>query len=243
MSQYKNPPLVEAVCEFRFAQSTEWREDLIESFYSTLLENFPNKETRVLNNVHVQATQKRAEMQMQQKPLQVFWNKDKTMLVQVGHQYLSIHSLKPYPSWNKFSLIIQQVYSSLKNFMQIQKFDRIGFVYIDKIEIPEETLKLEEYFNFFPHIGPNLPESLSLFNMSCDIPFNGNRDICRVSLGSTIPEKEKSSAFLLTTDYFLIDSSQIQPEQVLEWISEAHEHISDLFKGIITGKLESIFNE
>lgn len=241
MSQYKNPPLIEAVCEFRFGQSTEWGEDLIEKLYPILSENFSNREIRVLNNLHVQTTPKHASMQVQQKPLEVFWNKEKTMLVQVGFQYLSIHALNPYPSWRKFFPIIQDVYSSIRKFIQVQNFERIGFVYIDKIEIPAKSMKLEDYFHFFPHIGPNLPQNISLFNISCDISFEDNRDNCRMTLGSTISEKRDHLAFLLTTDYFLINQDSINSDNAMEWVSCAHDHIKDLFEGVITDRLKAIF--
>jgi len=243
MSQYNNPPLIEAVCEFRFAQSAPWRDDIVDLLYPLIQDTFPIKDARVLNNLQVHTTPKKASMQMQQKPVHVFWNKDKTMLIQAGIHYLSIHALKPYPSWKKFGPIINEVFNSLSSCIEITKFERIGFVYIDKIEIPEKTIRLDEYFNLFPHIGPELPQNLTLFNMSIDIPYEDIRDICRISLSSTIPEKEPNSALLLTTDYFLIDPSQVEPKEVMRWITTAHDHISELFEGIITKKLRDLFNE
>jgi uncharacterized protein (TIGR04255 family) len=147
MSQYKNSPLIEAVCEFRFAQTTQWREDLVDCLYPLLQDNFPIKDARVLKNLQVHTTAKKASMQMDQKPVHVFWNKDKTMLIQVGSHYLSVHALKPYPSWKKFGPIIYEVFNSLLKCAEITKFERIGFVYIDKIEMPGKTIRLDEYYN------------------------------------------------------------------------------------------------
>ena len=241
MTQYKNPPIIEAVCEFRFSKEMVWSEDIAEEFFTKISDSFPNKQKRILKNLQFQTSQEEAKMQMHQKPLHAFWNHDKTMLIQLGDRYLSIHALKPYPSWKKFSPIIEEIYNSLRDLITIQKFERIGFVYSDKINIPKKSLKIEDYFNFFPYIGPNLPQNIHLFNISCDIPFEGERDNCRMTLGSTIPDKNEDIAFLLTTDYFLIDKDSINADNALEWVSCAHDHIKELFEGVITDHLKKTF--
>lgn len=243
MTQYKNPPIIEVVCEFRFSQDTIWGDDLVEEFFSVMSESFPNRENRVQNNLEFQASPKETKMQMEQKRLHAFWNQNKTMLVQLGNRYVSIHALRPYPSWKRFYPVIEEVYNTIEKLIEISHFERIGFVYIDKIEIPEQNVKLQEYFQYYPFLGPNLPEQIGLFSMTCEIPFENNRDNCRMVLGSAVPEKGEHLAFLLTTDYFLIEPSQLQPNEVLTWITCAHDHISNLFQGIITEKLELIFNE
>lgn len=243
MTQYINPPIIEAVCEFRFSQDTLWRDDLVDAFYSLISESFPDRENRVQNNLELQASPMEAKMQMHQRPLHLFWNKNKTMLVQLGIRYLSVHALRPYPSWKRFRPVIEEVYGAIEKVIEISRFDRIGFVYIDKIEIPGKNIKLNEYFQYYPFLGPALPEQINLFTMSSDLSFEDNRDICRMTLGSAIPDKPDHLAFMLTTDYFLTEPTRLSPDNVLEWVSSAHDHISDLFRGTITEKLESLFNQ
>lgn len=243
MIPYKNPPLIEAVCEFRFSQCTLWPDEGVNLFSSQISDLFPIKGEKFIKNLRVTASMQKASMEMDQNELKVFWNKEKTMLIQSGVRYLSIHALKPYPSWNNFYPIIKDIYFKLNSIVEITGFERIGFVYIDKIEVPGNDVILKDYFTLYPHLGSGLPQDLAMFQMSYDFGFENGRDICRVTLLPTIPEKPESSAFLLTTDYFLIEPGMVRNDGAVEWISTAHDHISDLFEGIITDNLRILFNQ
>jgi uncharacterized protein (TIGR04255 family) len=242
MSQYRNPPIAEAICEFRFSQETKWEPNIHGLIYDKVKDQFPIKESRLDQQIEIKADATGVQQNIKntgQKTL--FFANDRLSLIQVGQNLLSINCLKPYPGWSKFKPKIQFAYEIINSVTEIKGIDRMALVYIDKIEIPGETIEMEEYFKFYPHLSNELPQAHSSFFVGCDFPYNNERDICKLQLSSALPDKKENAAFLLTTEYFLAKKNAIDPENALDWMEESHKVVKGLFRGCITEKLEDIF--
>lgn len=243
MSRYRNPPIVEAVCEFRFSADTPWEQNLPERFYDAVKERFPIRESRKEQAIQIKASSEGVvEHRLEMTETPVFLAGDRKVLIQIGPRRLSIHRLKPYHSWGDFKSTINLAYDTVTSLTNVTGFDRAGLLYVDKIEIPGSSIRLADYFTFYPHCGEGLSGDVMNFMVSCDLTYSGNRDICRLSMTRAMPEKEGNSAYLLTTDYFLAKRNAVKPEDVMTWVEEAHKTVKALFKGCITEKLEEVFN-
>jgi uncharacterized protein (TIGR04255 family) len=241
MTQYRNPPIVEAVCELRFSSQTKWPSELVDQFYNAIRETFPERDRIIDHQLKVQITPDKARSKTEKNERAVFLTKDRRMFIQFGERVVSIHRLKPYPSWENFRPVIEQVYTVLSELTQIAGIDRVGLLYVDKIEIPGTEISLKEYFRFRP-VFEELDQPLFVnFLVGVDLPYEGERDLCRLQLTRTIAEQQGHSAFLLTTDYFLRKRQGIPPNDVPAWLKGAHDEIKVLFKTCITKKLEKIF--
>ncbi|MDD4314476.1 MAG: TIGR04255 family protein [Methanoculleus sp.] len=244
MSRYRNPPIVEAACEFRFSADTPWEQDLPERFYDAVKEWFPIRESRKEQAIRIKTgSEGIAENRLEKIEVPVFMAGDRKTLVQIGPRRLSIHRLKPYRSWEDFRTTINLAYSTIASLTNVTGFDRIGLLYVDKIEIPGNDVRLADYFTFYPHCGEGLPGDVMNFMVGCDFSYNGHRDICRLSLTRAMPERQNTSAYLLTTDYFLARRNTVEPKNALVWVEVAHTAVTALFEGCVTGKLEKIFNQ
>ncbi len=243
MSRYRNPPIVEAICEFRFSADTPWEQNLSERFYDVTKERLPIRESRKEQVIRIAATDEGiTEHRLETIEIPVFLAGDRKALVQIGPRRLSIHRLRPYHSWEDFRLTINQAYDTITSLTSVAGFDRIGLFYVDKIEIPGTEIRLADYFTFYPHLGERLPGDVMNFMVGCDFSYNRNRDICRLSLMRAMPERQNSSAYLLTTDYFLARRNMVEPQNAIAWVEKAHDTAETLFRGCITAKLEEIFN-
>ena len=243
MSRYRNSPIVEAVCEFRFSADTPWEQNLPERFYDAVKERFPIRESRKEQAIQIKASSEGvAEHRLETIETPIFLAGDRKVLIQIGPRRLSIHHLKPYHSWGDFKSTINLAYDTVTSLTRVTGFDRVGLLYVDKIEIPESSIRLADYFTFYPHCGEGLFGDVMNFMVGCDLTYNGNRDICRLSMTRAMPKKESNSAYLLTTDYFLAKRNAVKPEDVTTWVEEAHKTVKTLFKGCITEKLEEVFN-
>jgi uncharacterized protein (TIGR04255 family) len=244
MIRYRNPPVVEAVCEFRFSADTLWEQDLPERFYDAVKDQLPIRESREKRAFQVKATSEGIEARgLETVDIPIFLAEDRRTFIQVSPRGLSIHRLKPYRSWEDFRPTITLAYNAITSLTDVTGFDRVGLLYVDKIEIPGDDIRLADYFTFYPHCGEGLPGDVINFMVGCDFSYNGNRDICRLKLTRAMPERQNTSAYLLTTDYFLAQRSAVKPENALVWVEEAHTTAKTLFKGCVTEKLEEIFNQ
>lgn len=244
MNDYRNPPIVEAVCEFRFSSDTPWEQDLPDRFHDAVKDNFPIRESKKGQSLEIKANSAGIEgPRVETVEISAFLAENRRTLIHIGPRALSVHCLRPYPSWDVFGPMICRAYETIASLTEgIRGFDRIGLLYIDKIEIPGEKIKIEDYFAFYPHLGKGLPQDVENFMIGCDFAYK-DRDICRLKLTRAMPEKQNTQAYLLTTDYFLARKDTVRPDNACAWVEEAHTAVKALFKGCITEKLEEIFDQ
>ncbi|MDN7024019.1 TIGR04255 family protein [Methanoculleus sp. FWC-SCC1] len=242
MSGYRNPPVIEAVCEFRFPPDTPWDAAIPERLYERLKEEFPHREVQKGQELEITQGNSGVSQKVISVERTILYSENRKILLHIGNHILAINCLQPYPSWKVFQPKIQQTFNAIQEVTGITGIDRIGLMYLDKIEIPEETGKLKDYFNFHPGIGEHLPQKFVNFIVGCDFPFADMRDICRLQLTRAMQEKPGNSAFILTTDYFLAKRQAIAPDEVFEWLENAHREVREIFEGSVTDKLRSLFD-
>jgi uncharacterized protein (TIGR04255 family) len=241
--KYANPPIIEAVCEFRVLPDSPWDLTIHGLIYEKLKKTFPHKEQRVVQEVELKQGPNGIEQEVRINERSVFFTNDKNLFVQIGQQLLAVNCLKPYPHWEGFKPKIEEAFNALSNSIDIKGLARIGYRTINRIELPRQSFHLESYFEFYPFLGPRLPQNMVNFIVGCVLSFSDGRDLCKVQLTSAVPENPDSSAFLLDLDYYLAKPSNVAVSNALEWVEESHEQVNNIFEGCITDPLREIFQE
>jgi uncharacterized protein (TIGR04255 family) len=237
---------MEAVCEFIFTTDTSWDMTIPGLMYEKFLDRYPLKEERIYQEVQIiqQQGKQQLNQEVRNNPRILFLSPDRLRYIQMGQNMLSIHCLKPYPTWEEFRPSILMVYESLIKFLNNPGIQRIGLRYLNRIQINEKHSLLSEYFYFRPEHGNNLPKTFSGFITGCVFPQMNNRDACRIQMTDAMPDNvETMSAIILDLDYFLFQPSSIAYTQALSWVEEAHGNIETMFEGCITDKSRELFGE
>ena len=243
-TKYKNPPLVEAVCELRLTPETQWDLTIPGLLYEKLKSEFPIKEQKMIQEVKINEGPNGLQQQIITSDRLLFFTKDRKMLIQVSSRLLIINVLKPYPHWEDFKSRIELAWQSLQEVVNVQGLDHIELRYINNIELNEQNVKIDEYFEFYPFIGKKLPKQTISFIVDAELPFANGRDIGRITLTRNIYSKvENKMVFILDLGYFLAKKSEVPMSGVLNWIEEAHSYVEEIFEGCITDKLRALFKE
>ena len=242
--QYGNPPIIEAVCEFRFTTDTQWDLTIPGLIYEQVRTDFPSKEDRAVQEVTISGGPKGIEQQMRTTKRMVFLSDDTRSLIQVGPHLLAVNRLKPYLTWAEFKLQIQTAFTALTGTLEgVVGLERIGLRYINRIEIASEPVNLDDYFEFRPFLGEALPQNITSFIVGCMLPFCEGRDSCKIQLTSAVPDQPDTGAFLLNLDYSVTKAQAVSLDQALGWVETAHQRIEDLFEGCVKDPLRVIFEE
>ena len=162
------------------------------------------------------------------------------MLVQLGPRLLVVNALRPYPSWGNFKPRIKMIWNCLQRVVEIRGLERIGLRYINRVELPDQAVGLSECFEFYPFVGPRLPQKMMSFIAGAEFPYADGRDRCRVQL-TKASESEEKSEIILDIDYFLARPRGVSASDVLEWVEEAHSRVEEVFEGCITDRLRRQF--
>ena len=240
--KYKNPPIIEALSEFQFVPGQPWDFTVHGLFYEKVINEFPDKQQQMGIGIRVKHEAGAIQHEVLQSPDRMqFYRKDKTALVQVGTDLLTVNHLKPYPTWESFKPLILDNLSKYEKIAQPKGFKRLDLRYINKIDIMAKSIELTDYFNYYPYIPRELPQIHDAFNVRVEIPCEENRDHMLLTFGSAIPEKPETLSFLLDLDYIMVLPEKIVLDQAGEWLEKAHAIIEKTFEACITDKCRKLF--
>src|SRR5690606_36924943 len=100
MTQYRNPPIIEAICEFRFSSETKWDPTIPGLVYEKLKTEFPIRESRIEQEIEMRVDKSGLKHHIKPSQKAVIISEDRKSLAQIGERILSINLLKPYPGWD-----------------------------------------------------------------------------------------------------------------------------------------------
>ena len=245
---YKNPPILEAVCEFRFELSGKASTKQVSAFYEKIKGSFPVSKKGKVGSIElkVEPDKSSGKNQMTHKEnfyeFDQYFSQDEKYSIRLDGGRVSIHRVKPYTSWTDFFPLIKLVYSSyIQSFSPI-KVLRIGLRYVNEIILSSEKFVLQDYFN----INASLPffskESQKSIFLGSVFEQEKGRDAIKIQFTEKKIKKTSEKAFVLDFDYFLATPS-ILSNRVEKWIEEAHNKIEEAFNGIISDKIKLLLDK
>jgi len=241
--KYFNSPIIEAVCEFKFSDKTNWDLTIPGLMYEEMKKEYPEKGKRTLKEINIdQSSTDIPQKMISTVERAVFMDRDKTSSIQIGHNVVAITFFKPYPTWEIAKDKIKAVYESLRKKLEIKGFERIGLRYINRIEIPGTNVQLKDYFDYRPCIGDKLNRNIGAFMVGTLWTYSEKSDNCNIRLSNEVSDEPNKSAFMLDLDYFTVNASAIKPDNALDWLEKGHSVINESFEGCITDKLRKIFD-
>ena len=238
---YTNPPLIEALCEFHFDPSTP--EDLTVPglLYAALEDKYPIKRQQSLLNQQFLATPKGPHANINMVNRLQFFNKTETALVQINPHFLSVNHLKPYPTWDKFLPMVEEVLRRYYDIVNPSRCLRMGVRFINRIELPGPQSSLGEYFEFRPHLGSLVPKDFIECTVGITLPFKQKEEALRLQLTS-LPGGPETIPIMLDLNYFRTDGN-MDLDNVIKWLDGAHENIESVFEAAITDSCRALFHE
>jgi uncharacterized protein (TIGR04255 family) len=241
--RYNNPPIIEALCELRFEPSLPWDLAIPGLLYEKVQDDFPKRRQVRAFETSVSASPEGVEQQVRTADRMQFLREDERALIQVGPDLLAVNHLKPYPTWQEFLPLVQKGFSAYREAANPKAIRRIGLRYINRIEIPGPSVDMEDYFLFYPFVGPNLPQEHGPFIVGIQIPYEGARDVLRLQLANASAETPDVVPVMLDLDYFLTKPGEVPLAAISEWLEIAHNHVEEAFEACITDRLRQMFEE
>lgn len=240
---YKNSPIIEALCEFQFEQNSPWDLAIPGIIYDRVQPSFPIR--RQATRVSIELPESRETgPQVVSLPLTQFWSEHEQSLIQVGEYLLSVNHVKPYLSWEKFLPLIKEGYNAYREVADPTSIRKVTLRYINRIEFPAQSVNLEDYFEFRPYTGPDLPQHHGAFTTVIQIPYEDGRDVLNLQLSSIASGTASDTvAVMLDLAYALAREGEITFGDVFRWIEDAHSRIEEVFEASITDQLKQTFEE
>jgi uncharacterized protein (TIGR04255 family) len=200
---YKNPPVIEAVCEVRFSAESPWDLAMPGLIYERPKGDFPNRQSVKAVQTKFTAGPEGVKQEITQSDSIQFANQEANSLIRVGQNRISVHQVKQYSGWDRFYPQINRALAAYKDLVSPKGIDRIGLRYLNRLTFPQNPADPEDYLDFCVHIGLGLPQRYNRQFVSVDFPFDNERDLLRLQLASDPvavgAEKEITARFIWTT--------------------------------------------
>ena len=240
--KYERPPIVEAICEFKFDPESRWDLTIPGLLYENLKYEFPNKGSNLIMGFNIAASPEEIKQNVEKIELAQFKHQNKPLLVQVGQHILTINHLAPYSNWENFIVVIEKAYNAYKQVANPSAFQRIGVRYINRIDIPRDKFRFK-LFTFGPKFWSPVPQPNSVlsFITGVELPFEGNRDRMKLQLATAQTTQTDMRSFILDIDYYLTDPSLIGFDDAIKWVNDAHKSVEKAFEDSISDKLREQF--
>jgi len=244
MKKYKNPPIVEALCEFQFIPGQPWDITIPGIIYEKIKNQFPEKKQQMGIGLGIKPREAQLESKIEMLPSRMqFLRHDKKALIQIGLDLLVVNHLKPYPHWENFKPMILENFKIYLRVAKPRGIRRVGLRYINRIDFESAEIELESYFKFYPKLVSDLPQVYETFIAKVEIPYEEQRDKLILSLTTAVPERPGMISIILDLDYAMVKPEAVPLDDIETWIEKAHTNLENAFEACITDKCRELFGE
>lgn len=233
--RYKNPPVREVICEFRFDEKSQWDATIPGLIYEELKDLYPVK--RQGNEVEIQFGPQGINQSVKLSDRVQLLNQEENVIIQIAPHLLVINLLTPYTNWEEYLKIIDQTFSVYRKVANPINIVQNQLRYINEI-IFSHPIEMEEYFEFYPFLGKNLPQNFESFIVGVEIPFENENDFLRLQMQSG-----QGVSIVLDLIYSHNKTGIISFDSTLAWLDKAHRHIIQTFESCIKDNLRQLFEE
>jgi uncharacterized protein (TIGR04255 family) len=223
--QLKKSPILEAVCEFRFAPESEWDWTIPGRLAEALKGSYPTRK-EVLPQVLRFGDDPGGLDPVPPERIQLY-AADGLSLVQTGPRLLTVNRLAPYPGWESFVDAVRGLVKEYEAMCGWGPLARVGLLYINRIETDQA-----------PHhvltIGPDagvLPQGVNLgsFAHRWDCAF-GDSGLVLLTTRSTDP-----AGIVIQTDASTSAANPVHDQvSAFAWLEEAHARTYEVFRSVLT---------
>lgn len=228
------PPLIEALCEFRFKADSGWDWTIPGRLYERIKEEF--SERVELNMLGMEVTMGRGKpvaTQIHTGPDKIQLKRpDGSAMVQVGSHLLVINQLKPYHGWEDFLALIIRILGKYRD-LDNSLFDRIGLRYINQIALANGQTDIGQIITTDPPLHDVLDRPIVGFYQRYELRHEDPPGVLIHQTGITKTSDGKS-ALMVDLDFGSHVVADLgATEDVRQWLNEAHDRIYEAFRATL----------
>jgi uncharacterized protein (TIGR04255 family) len=167
--RYESPPVVEALCELYFTAS-QWDPTLQGLFYERVREEYPQKSQ--LDQVGIElrvAPGQAATRSISGEPRMRYTKQDSSRMLQVGRDLLVVNQLTPYSHYEEWREVVHNNLTLYRELAGPKGIAALGLRYINRITIPGDSVKMEEFFRVYAEIPEELGGAHGMFQLQVTI--------------------------------------------------------------------------
>ena len=231
-------PITEAVIEIRGKASLPWDEKTILEKLKTELPDYPKQKSGRVQQFEVnpEKEQKVIVRDLGWQGLDIT-STDQKYISKFNMNFFSLSRLAPYENWDRFKDEMKRLWNIHYKLAVPLEIQRLGVRFINRIEIPDESVHLRDYFQGFSSGIPAIKLDLNGF-LHHDI-FTVPNYSYMMNIIKTIQPKTPTNnrALILDIDVFTQQPIEANDDIIDKKLSDLHWLKNKIFFSIITPQL------
>lgn len=248
--KYLNPPVVEAVARFNFAQPMTFQATTAGSLFEKLRAKYP-VEPEVRQQIG-QVNPSNGSLEgnkIDSIPMLVptthyfFFEESRQRFLGIGADYISAHSLIPYEGWEGLEARLLEAHSLIKDLIPNgDKVSQCSVRYINRVEVETEYFEFKKYLNISVGLPDEFPKEFgSYFNrMELIYPDELSK---LIFTWASVESREGTITFILDFDISTLNPDNVDIETAKQQMKQLKILETNAFESVITDELRSQFCE
>jgi uncharacterized protein (TIGR04255 family) len=242
---YRNPPILEAIVTFVFRPSEPWNLTIPGRLYEKVREDYPEPPGQqdvieaglgLTSDLHSSAP---ASVTLSHKASRtVFRNQNRLLLL--GPNTLGVNCAEPYEGWESLFARSTKALEAYCDAADPSGIERVGLRYINRITIPKDRFRLEDYFHITQQLPPEFGDQLNAFVDRAKLSWADIPAEMTFTWGSADDAESRGSVFIL--DFDLSWTQDASFAEGLERIQELRRRERLAFESVIRDELRSMFD-
>jgi len=233
----KTCPLIETVCELRFAQSVPWDASVTGLLQEQLKARFPVVERPSGKHVEVMLGKGSPSVHEIESSRTQFFSADKRALIQTDSRMVSANRLAPYEGWEaSFLPIIQEMLKAVRAVRPSFELSHVGLRYINGIPLRPDDADLEHYLTILPRLKGRLERPLRGFFHRYELAHDDFGAALVLQAG--LRRETGKTVVMLDLDCVSLKAAELKTDDAIRaWLERAHACVIESFNASITADL------
>lgn len=238
--QYANPPLIEALVEFRFAPGTAWPPTVPGRFAERIQEEFQEATQPPPIQLHL-------DIDLAEGSPVIFPNRSvfkhvrHDVLIQLSRDVLAINNVATYIGWAQLRPMIETVYRHYTSVVPDHRLEHLAVRYINQIDIAHQSgpVHLENYFSLYPFFDLPFDTFIGfMIGLQFPLPFGS----IKIELRTANTEDSNVTSVMLDLECAVYPIHDYSEAAIMHHLDLAHDQLEAMFEQSITPETRSFFD-
>ena len=242
MTTYPNPPIIEAVIDWRVQNRPDLTLDSLLEVHHKLQADFPDVRVLKRGDVQLQMGESIHESKSISTRGYGFVSEGGEQMCQFRLDGFSFHRLRPYSDWDSVFGAADALWNIYRDNVSPSSVTRIALRYINQIEVPGPPVVMNDFFTVSPAIIPNVSGPVSSFLSRVQMLDAKTRNTATVTFASERSEKEGLEPVILDIDVFRQKEIDPSDSPAMDKIfADLRELKNRIFESSITDRTRELF--